>query len=985
MRRWWLAWMAGCLAGAAFAAAAWPVARPPPAAPAPARIRVVGDDSYPPFLFTDAGGKPQGYVADVWKLFERHTGTRVELRAIAWDQAKREVLAGQADVIESMYRTPERAKLFDFSAPYANTSTSVYVDRRILGVHDIASLRGFPVAVERGDACEETLRSLGIADLHPFEDYRQVIEAVVKGDQRIFCMEDDPANFYLYRYKALDRFVRAFTLSTDRERRAVRKGNAAMLAAVEQGMATITPAEREVLRKRWLDSPFVLQPYVRMLWIALAVVLALVAAMVLLGLWTRLLRRTVAMRTHELRAEERKLREVLDASPYAVCVKDRHGVHQDCNEQTLQMLRIGRDALIGATDTELLGARAGAQMRALDDAALASGRQCRGELSVVDADGNARQLEVIDVPLHLPDGSVRGVLTVANDITERLQAESELRLAAAAFEMQEALMVLAPDRTIVRVNQAFTRFTGHSAAQAIGQRSSLLRSRNHDAAFYRHIWDQVLGEGFWQGEQWIGVRQGPPRVARTTISVVRDGRGAIGHVVCSMIDLTGEREAHASVERLTFFDPLTELPNRRFLHGRLQQLLDDLGTHGGALLLIDLDHFKRVNDLHGHATGDRLLSLVAQRLRQRLEDDWVLCRFGGGSFALLVGGGVEGDARSRPELARDGAERVRAALHEPFPLGDGASATLSVSIGWSELVPGQGSPETLLKEAELAMYEAKAGGRDQVRWFEPAMQFALAHREAMLDDLRQALAAEVLELHYQAQVDRQGRTFGAEALLRWTRPDGEKVPPMEFIPVAEESGLILPLGTWVLRQACAQLVAWAAQPHLAALSLAVNVSARQFVQVGFVDEVRDALAASGANPARLELEITESVVMGNLDEAAFKLNQLRALGIRISLDDFGTGYSSLSYLSRLPLDQLKIDQSFVRHLTEDATDAMVAQTVIAMGRGLGLEVIAEGVETAAQHEFLLAQGCDAFQGFRFARPLPLPDFEAAVARQPSVA
>jgi len=301
---------------------------------------------------------------------------------------------------------------------------------------------------------------------------------------------------------------------------------------------------------------------------------------------------------------------------------------------------------------------------------------------------------------------------------------------------------------------------------------------------------------------------------------------------------------------------------------------------------------------------------------------------------------------------------------------------MTVSIGWTELVPGRDSPESVLKQAELAMYAAKAGGRDQLRRYEPAMQDELVQREALVGDLRRAIAEETLELHLQAQVDRHGRVVGAEMLLRWTRPDGEQMSPERFIPVAEENGLILPLGDWVLRRACAQLVAWSARPSSRKLVLAINVSARQFAQPGFVDDVCRALAASGADPAQLMLEITETVILGDLAEAAAKLARLRAQGIRISLDDFGTGYSSLAYLSRLPLDQLKIDQAFVARLPEDANDAMVAQTIIGMGRGLGLEVVAEGVETVAQHDFLMREGCHGFQGYLISRPMPPVLFEA---------
>jgi len=1076
-----MAWLVCCLAATAAAAA--------PAPATPARIRVVSDDNYPPFVFLDSDGKPQGYEVDMWRLFQAHTGIQVELVPTDWFTAQQELQSGRADVIDMLYRTPSREALYDFSAPYATLSIGIYVDRRISGIRDVSALRGFPVGVERGDACVDKLQSVGISNLRLYTGYREIIQAATQGDLRVFCMDEYPAEFYLYRYSALNRYYKAFELYTDHFHWAVRKGNTPMLRTVERGMALVTPAERAALRERWLEQPSILKHYEHVVDIALAVVLALVA---LMTLWVWALRRTVVARTCALQEEESKLRAIFDASPDAMWVKDRDGIYRDGNDRVAELFRVGRNELIGHRCDELFDTEFAARVQAMDEEVMRLGRH-HTYLSPLDAAGDrTRRFEIIKVPLYTPQGAVRGVLSVARDVTERLQAEarlqlwaqafqnaafgvvifdarthriiavnptfarergytpeemagmsvdvlypsdlvaeraaarleidrqehamwetehvardgrrfpvlldcsifhgddgepqhvlvyaqditerkraeSELRLAAAAFQAQEALMVMDADRTIRRVNKAFTALTGFQPDEVNGKPSSMLRPLQHESALYERLWRQVRREGFWQGERWIRVSQGQPRVVRATMSAVRDATGELSHYVCSMIDLTSEREAHASVDRMTYFDPLTDLPNRHFLHGRLQQLLSEAGAGAAILLMMDLDHFKRVNDLRGHAAGDRLLSLMAQRLRGLLDDECVLSRFSGGTFVLLMPCSGEGSSR-----VRDCAERVREALREPFQLDDDVPVGMTVSIGWTELVPGQDSPESVLKQAELAMYGAKAGGRNQVCRFEPTMQAELAQREAFVSDLRRAIADETLELHLQAQVNRRGRVIGAEMLLRWTRPGGAQVSPELFIPIAEENGLILPLGDWVLRQACARLVAWSEQPSSRGLSLAINVSARQFAQPGFVDDVRQVLAATGADPARLTLEITETVILGDLAQAAAKLARLRAQGIRISLDDFGTGYSSLAYLSRLPLDQLKIDHAFVARLPEDANDAMVAQTIIGMGRGLGLEVVAEGVETVAQRDFLMTQGCDGFQGYLISRPMPLAMFE----------
>ncbi|BFI95176.1 MAG: hypothetical protein RSP_06860 [Rhodanobacter sp.] len=1093
---------------AAVAASTAPASEGPAAtsqqAPAIASIRVASSNDYPPFIFLDADGKPQGYEVDVWKLFQKHTGIRVELVLTDWAGAAQNMKDGRADVIDMLYRTPSRMETYDFSAPSVDLPVDIYVDRRIAGIRSVGALRGLPVGVQRGDACAERLRDDGVTDLRFYGSYQDMMQAATKGDLRVFCMDQYPANYELYRYSALDRFYEAFVLFNEQSYWAVRKGDTAMFLAVQRGMARITPAERETLRARWLDHSHLGPRYRRIAGIALAVVL-LLAALMALWIWT--LRRTVAARTAALQAEEGKLRAVFDASPDAMWVKDLHGIYRDGNDRAVAMFRSPCEAPVGRRCDELFDAAFAARVSELDREAVQLGHNASTMLSLDNGNGNgqSRHFEVISAPLFTPqgepysvvsaardvterqlaetqlrlwahafenaafgmyicdarsktlisanstfagergyaasemegmsvdalyppdlvaeraalrakadrmdhyvwetehlakdgrrfpvvldcsvfhdaDGNAQYVFIHAQDVTERKRVENELRLAAVAFETQEALMVLDANRVIQRVNLAFTKLTGYPPDEAVGQPLALLRSQQHEEDVYDSLWETVQRDGYWQGELWINVKQGQPKVARVTISAVAAAAGRVSHLVGSMIDLTGEREAHASVDHMTYFDPLTDLPNRRFLHGQLQHLLSEAGTsHTGALLLFDLDHFKRVNDLHGHAAGDRLLELMAQRLRGMLDDECVLSRLGGGTFALLLYGRA-----AEPQVLVDEvlacAERMRQALHEPFRLDGNVLAGMTVSLGWTELQPGRDSVETVLKQAELAMYAAKAAGRNQVRRFKSAMLAELARRELLAGDLMHAIADEALEVYFQAQTDRRGHVIGAEILLRWTRHDGVRVAPDEFISIAEENGLILPLGDWVLRRACQQLAAWASWPIGSRLTLAVNVSARQFAQPGFVDDVQRALILSGADPSLLTLEVTETLIMDDLVAATEKLTRLRALGLRISLDDFGTGYSSLAYLSRLPLDELKIDQAFVVRLPENHSDAMVAQTIIAMGRGLDLQVVAEGVETEAQRSFLMSQGCDIFQGYLIARPLPLQAFERMFGEQPA--
>jgi diguanylate cyclase (GGDEF)-like protein len=439
---------------------------------------------------------------------------------------------------------------------------------------------------------------------------------------------------------------------------------------------------------------------------------------------------------------------------------------------------------------------------------------------------------------------------------------------------------------------------------------------------------------------------------------------------------TERRTASDKINELAFFDPLTNLPNRTLLLDRLKQTLaaSARSGHYGALLFIDLDNFKTLNNTLGHDMGDLLLKQVAQRLTQRVRQGDTVARVGGDEFVVVLAGlGVHaGEAAIEMERVSD---KMLATLNQPYRLGDVAHHS-TASMGVTLFGGAPAAIDDLLKQADLAMYKAKEAGRNAWRFFDPHMESAVKELAALEDDLRRALDQQQLLLHYQAQVVGEARVTGAEVLVRWQHPRRGMVAPVDFIPLAEKTGLILPLGRWVLQTACSQLALWASRPEMAHLSLAVNVSAHQFRQPDFVEQVLAVLDETGANPQRLKLELTESLLVHNVQEIIEKMFALKAKGVGFSLDDFGTGYSSLSYLKRLPLDQLKIDQSFVRDILIDANDAAIAKMVIVLGESMGLAVIAEGVEIEAQRDFLAHLGCHAYQGYLFSRPLPLAAFEA---------
>ena len=454
--------------------------------------------------------------------------------------------------------------------------------------------------------------------------------------------------------------------------------------------------------------------------------------------------------------------------------------------------------------------------------------------------------------------------------------------------------------------------------------------------------------------------------------IIRDAGGRATRMIGAMVDLTERRQAERRIEYLAYYDVLTQLPNRQMLMDRLQRALDNCAQHRctNAVFFVDLDNFKSLNDTLGHAVGDLLLKQVAQRLGGCVSHRDTVARFGGDEYVVLLEG-MSTDMERACAQARTVGERMLLTLRQPYQLEQYCHHS-TASIGIVLFTDASDDIGELLKRADMAMYEAKAAGRNTLRLFNPGMQSALSARMALENDLREALreCEREFDLHYQPQIDRHGQVTGVEALVRWRHPTRGMVPPAEFIPLAEETGLVLTLGRWVLKKACDQLLAWAASPETAGIEVAVNVSARQFHHPQFVAEVLEVAAAAGINPRRLKLELTETSLLENLDDTVAKMNVLKTHGVTFALDDFGTGYSSLAYLKQLPLDMLKIDRSFVLDLMTNQNDAVIARTIIALGRSLGLRVMAEGVETVAQRDFLFENGCDAYQGFLCARALP---------------
>lgn len=563
-------------------------------------------------------------------------------------------------------------------------------------------------------------------------------------------------------------------------------------------------------------------------------------------------------------------------------------------------------------------------------------------------------------------------ISVVEDITARHDSEERLRQAAAVFESaSEGVMITDLDGVLLAVNQAFCDITGYSRDESLGQTTRLLRSNRHGREFFQSLWATLGQAGHWQGEVWNRRKNGEVYPSWMTISTVYGADCKPMQYVALLNDVSQIRRSEEQLARLAHYDPLTDLPNRLLLQSRLEHALERARRAGGrvAVLFINLDRFQNVNDSLGHVAGDQLLAKVAARLRTRVREEDSLGRFGGDEFLLIL------ESIVRPDAVAVAAQDLLNELSEMFELDNGMELYVGASIGIG-LYPDDGETAAdILRNADVALHQAKAQGRSRFCFYASSMNAdALANLE-LERSLRQALERREFVLYYQLKVDaRTGRVCGAEALIRWQRSNGGVESPARFIPLAEASGMIVPIGAWVIDEVARQQRRWH-DDGLDACRIALNVSARQFRAGDLRDVVADALVRHGLPPSCMELELTESMLMDDPDQTLNTLQQLKQLGVHLSLDDFGTGYSSFGYLSRFPIDALKIDQSFVRNIASEKESALIAVSIIDLAHNMGLRVVAEGIETQEQLEYLSARGCDEMQGFLFSRPLEASAFE----------
>ncbi|MCF8177661.1 MAG: PAS domain S-box protein [Sulfuritalea sp.] len=678
----------------------------------------------------------------------------------------------------------------------------------------------------------------------------------------------------------------------------------------------------------------------------------------------------VAERTAEVSRQLNFMEQLIEAIPGPVFYKDRGGHYLGFNQRYLEFLDMPRDKLLGATVYDIAPKELADRYKAADDQLFNNPGSQVYETQVQPAKGERREVLFHKATFANDDGSVGGLIGVMFDITERKRMEERMQQAATVFDTSlEGITITAPDGSIIAVNRAFTEITGYSESEVIGRNPRILQSDRQDSSFYRAMWDAIQRHGRWQGEIWNKRKDGSLFPESLTISAVTDSAGKIIHYVGVFSDITEIKRANDLLAHQAHHDHLTGLPNRLLLEDRLHGALLRAQREQTqvAVLFVDLDRFKNINDSLGHSVGDGVLRELATRLGTMVRESDTVARLGGDEFLIVMEGIHD------PTLVSRIAEKILDDLRlNPVVLEQEFFVGASIGIAFS---PQDGNDFTsLIKNADAAMYRAKERGRNTYEFFTGKLTQSSLDRFRMETDLRRAIERDELQIYLQPQYSlRSGKMLGAEALVRWQHPQMGLVMPSRFIPLAEESGLIVALGAWVQHAACAQWAAWVSA-GLNPGVLSINVSSIEFRRGQIQGMVRNVLDLTRLAPELLELEITESAIMSQVENSVQVLHDLREMGINLAIDDFGTGYSSLAYLKRLPLDKLKVDQSFVRGLPGDPEDGAIVRAVIALGHSLQLKVIAEGVETDSQRQFLVAAGCDEMQGYLRGKPIPVEDF-----------
>jgi len=665
---------------------------------------------------------------------------------------------------------------------------------------------------------------------------------------------------------------------------------------------------------------------------------------------------------------------LLNASPDFIAIKDAEGCWQVVNRAGINFYGLDGLPWIGKTNielSELVLPNYRESLRACsvsDEAAWAAGKPSQFCETLRLPNGGEMVFDVLKSPLFDSQGNRRSLVVLGRDMTERVRSIEQSNLFAQVLSnSNEAVMITDENNNIVLINQAFVDITGYSEEDVIGRSPRILSSGRHDQAFYRELWRQLKTDGIWRGEILDRRKNGEIYPKWLDISTVRDRNGNLTNYIAIFSDISERKAIEAQLQFLAYHDPLTKLPNRLLLRERFDQAKHSAARGNTecwvAMLFLDLDQFKNINDTLGHVLGDQLLLSVSERLKSCIRDTDTISRLGGDEFVILLADVMD------LGIVSIVAEKILDRLADPFQI-HGHTLNTSFSIGIGIYPDDGGDFDTLLKVADTAMYYAKDGGRNAYRFYTEQMNVQAMERLLLQNDLHQALKNNEFVLHYQPQLDlNTGKMVGVEALIRWNSPEAGLVLPGKFIAVAEESGLIVQIGEWVIQEVCRQIRSWQDAGYVP-LVVAVNLSAIQFRRGDIVDTVTQALKKARVAPEWLELELTESILIQDVERTLSMVEQLKSTNIRLSIDDFGTGYSSLAYLKRFKVDKLKIDQSFIRNLEVDRDDAAIVRSIIQLAHGLDLRVIAEGVESDKQLAILRNYGCDEVQGYFYSHPLP---------------
>ena len=999
-----------------------------------ARLALAVETDYAPFVFLDAKDQMTGMAHDYLRLVETKIGVRfAQRRSSSLDDAFAQIRSGQAQLVNAVTPTRWRSEFLFFTSPVISLPNVIIVRKDDSAQMTERDLAGRVVALVKSYASTEYLnaRNLGlVAQLVP-DDLSALLD--VSFGRADATVVDLASATYLIEHKGITNLRVAGEIGAGIELAIGSTKTEPMLHRIlQKGLNAISQDEAHAIRDRWINhSDKILYLDLR-LWLILAGI-SLVALITLAAtlLWNRMLRRQVSQRTVEYMLANAEIRrdhqfqmalhrisetshatndladllrqihqivgELMSANNFFVALYDEISQEIsfpyfiDENDPVPAARKIGQGGLtetVLRTGMPLLltqemvrsGSQAepsGVGTQSVDwlGVPLKTGQRTVGVLAVQSYSGQVRFTDKDKKLLEFVADQV--AMTIQRKQAESANFESANQLRLIYDTANVAIFNLDAYGVITHANRYMAEMFSCSLESLVGIEYVALLSPSE-----REVAKERIGQLLSNEISTIDLERQYLRHDGSEfwghVKALRklDAEGKLIGEVAVIVDITERKQAESQIQALAFSDPLTGLPNRRLLMDRLEHAMAAASRHlhQNALLFVDLDDFKTINDTLGHDQGDLLLIQVAHRLVASVREGDTVARLGGDEFIVLLED-LTGNPQEAAEQAQLVTSKIHTALGQPCEL-KGHWHHSSASIGVT-LFGGTAREniEEPLKRAELAMYQAKKAGRNTFRFFEPAMRTAVNTRATLEADLRQGVTAGQFLLYYQPQCRGDGKMAGVEALLRWQHPERGLVSPAEFIPIAEACGLILPLGRWVLKAACKQLAAWSARPEMAGLTMSVNVSAREFRQADFVEAVVTILEATGANPTRLKLELTESVLVDNVEDIIFKMNTLKSNRVGFSLDDFGTGYSSLSYLKRLPLDQLKIDQGFVRDILSDANDAAIAKMVVVLAATLGLTVIAEGVETEAQLWFLGSLGCDIYQGYYFSRPLPIDEFE----------